>query len=128
MTLNHFGGSGQTSGQMNPMKTMEGFYSLLMPIWAVTSNSIENHKKLHEELIELMQEANERVTDRVVEAVDHGKPNEFMAAMTIACQAFGQTNLTIYNAMAEQHHQFMDSFFQLMDKGHQQIYKDASQI
>ncbi|QWD94546.1 hypothetical protein C2759_10335 [Polynucleobacter sp. MG-Unter2-18] len=51
-----------------------------------------------------------------------------MAAMTIACQAFGQTNLTIYNAMAEQHHQFMDSFFQLMDKGHQQIYKDASQI
>jgi len=54
MTLNHFGGSGQTSGQMNPMKTMEGFYSLMMPIWAVTSNSFENHKKLHEELIELM--------------------------------------------------------------------------
>jgi short-subunit dehydrogenase involved in D-alanine esterification of teichoic acids len=110
------------------MKTMEGFYNLMMPIWAVTSNSFENSKKLHEEYIELMQDANERVTDRVVDAVDHSKPNELMGAMTIACQAFGQTNLMIYNAMVEQQHQFIDSYFQLLDKGHQQIYKDASQI
>lgn len=128
MTLNQFSGSGQTLGQMNPMKTLESFYSAMMPIWAVTSNAFENQKKLHEELIELMQAANERLTDRVVEAIDHNKPNELMAAVTIACQAFGQTNLTIYNAMAEQHHQFMDSFFQIIDKGRQQVYKDASQI
>lgn len=128
MTLNHFGGSGQTSGQMNPMKTMEGFYTLLMPIWAVTSNSFENHKKLHEELIELMQVANEQATDRVVNAVDHNKPKEFIGAMIIASQALGQSNLMIYNTMVEQHHQFMDSYFQLIDKGRQQIYKDASQI
>ena len=37
-------------------------------------------------------------------------------------------NLTIYNVMVAQRHQFMDSFFQLVDKGHQQIYKDANQI
>lgn len=111
MTLNQFSGSGQTLGQMNPMKTLESFYSVMMPIWAVTSNAFESQKKLHEELIELMQEANERLTDRVVQAIDHNKPNELMAAVTIACQAFGQTNLTIYNAIAEQHHQFMDSVF-----------------
>jgi hypothetical protein len=34
----------------------------------------------------------------------------------------------IYNAVVEQQHQFMDSYFQLLDKGHQNIYKDASQI
>ena len=128
MTLNQFSRSGQTSGQMNPMKTMESFYSAMMPIWAVTSNAFESQKKLHEELIELMQEANERVTDRVVEAIDHNKPNELMAAVTITCQALGQTNLTIYNAMAEQHHQCVDSYFQMIDKGCQQVYKDASQI
>jgi hypothetical protein len=110
------------------MKTIEGFYSLMMPIWAVTSNSFENHKKLHEELIELMQDANERVTDRVVDAVDHSNSKELIGAMAIACQALGQTNLMIYNAVVEQHHQFMDSYFQLIDKGHQNIYKDASQI
>jgi hypothetical protein len=128
MTLNQFSRPEQSSGQMSPMKTIEGFYSLMMPVWAVTSNSFENHKKLHEELIELMQDANERVTDRVVDAVDHSKPKELMGSMVIACQAFGQTNLMIYNAVVEQHHQFMDSYFQLLDKGHQNIYKDASQI
>ena len=128
MTLNQFNRPEQSSGQMSPMKTIEGFYSLMMPIWAVTSNSFENHKKLHEELIELMQDANERVTDRVVDAVDHSKPKELMGSMAIACQAFGQTNLMIYNAVVEQQHQFMDSYFQLLDKGHQNIYKDASQI
>jgi len=51
-----------------------------------------------------------------------------MGAMAIACQAFGQSNLMIYNAMVEQHHQFVDGYFQLIDKGHQNIYKDASQI
>jgi len=100
----------------------------MMPVWAVTSNSFENHKKLHEQLIELMQDVNERVTDRVVDAVDHSKPKELMGAVVIASQAFGQTNLMIYNAMVEQHHQFMDSYFQLIDKSHQNIYKDASQI
>jgi hypothetical protein len=128
MTLSQFSKPEQPSGQMSPMKTLEGFYSLMMPVWAATSNSFENHKKLHEELIDLMQDANERVTDRVVEAVDHSKPKEFIGAMAIACQAFGQSNLMIYNAMVEQHHQFIDSYFQLIDKGHQNIYKDASQI
>jgi len=128
MTLNHFGRPEQSIGQTNPMKTMEGFYSLMMPVWAVTSNSFENHKKLHEELIELMQDANERITDRVVDAIDHTKPKELMGAVAIAGQAFSQTNLMIYNAMVGQHHQFMDSYFQLLDKGHQNIYKDASQI
>ncbi len=118
MTLNQFNRPEQSSGQMSPMKTIEGFYSLMMPIWAVTSNSFENHKKLHEELIELMQDANERVTDRVVDAVDHSKPKELMGAMAIACQAFGQTNLIIYNAMVEQHHQLIGSYFQYVDKGH----------
>jgi len=128
MTLNHFGRPEQSTGQTNPMKTIEGFYSLMMPVWAVTSNSFENHKKLHEQLIELMQDANERVTDKVVDAIDHTKPKELMGAVVIASQAFGQTNLMIYNAVVEQHHQFMDSYFQLLDKGHQNIYKDASQI
>ncbi len=53
MTLNHLSGSEESSGQMSPIKTLEGFYGLMMPIWTVTSNSFENHKKLHEELIEL---------------------------------------------------------------------------
>ena len=128
MTLNQFNRPEQSSGQMSPMKTIEGFYSLMMPIWAVTSNSFENHKKLHEELIDLMQDANERVTDKVVDAIDHTKPKELMGAVVIASQAFGQTNLMIYNAVVEQHHQFIDSYFQLIDKSHQNIYKDASQI
>ncbi|WP_353203014.1 hypothetical protein [Polynucleobacter sp.] len=128
MTLNHLSGSEQSSGQMSPIKTLEGFYGLMMPIWTVTSNSFENHKKLHEELIELMQDANERVTDRVVDAVDHIKPKEFMGTMTITTQTLGQANLMIYNAIVEQHHEFIDSYFQLLDKGHQNIYKDASQI
>jgi hypothetical protein len=113
---------------MSPIKTLEGFYGLMMPIWTVTSNSFENHKKLHEELIELMQDANERVTDRVVDAVDHIKPKEFMGAMIITTQTLGQANLMIYNAVVEQHHEFIDSYFQLLDKGHQNIYKDASQL
>ena len=128
MTLNHFGRPEQSTGQTNPMKTIEGFYSLMMPVWAVTSNSFENHKKLHEELIELMQDTNERITDRVVDAIDHTKPKELMGAVVIASQSFGQTNLMIYNAVVEQHHQFMDRYFQLIDKSHQNIYKDASQI
>lgn len=128
MTLNHFSGTEQSSGQMTPIKTLEGFYGLMMPIWAVTSNFFENHKKLYEELVELMQDANEQATDRVVNAVDHNKPKEFMGAIIVSSQAIGQANLMIYNAMVEQHHEFIDSYFQLMDKGHQQIYKDASQI
>ena len=128
MTLNHFGRPEQSTGQTNPMKTIEGFYSLMMPVWAVTSNSFENHKKLHEELIELMQDTNERITDRVVDAIDHTKPKELMGAVVIAGQAFGQINLMIYNAMVEQHHQLMDCYFQILDKGHQNIYRDASQI
>ena len=128
MTLNHLSGSEQSSGQMSPIKTLEGFYGLMMPIWTVTSNSFENHKKLHEELIELMQDANERVTDRVVDAVDHIKPKEFMGAMIVVSQTLGQANLMIYNAVVEQHHEFIDSYFQLLDRGHQNIYKDASQL
>ena len=128
MTLNHFGRPEQSTGQTNPMKTIEGFYSLMMPVWAVTSNSFENHKKLHEELIDLMQDTNERITDRVVDAIDHTKPKELMSAVVIAGQAFSQTNLMIYNAMVEQHHKFMDRYFQFIDKSHQNIYKDASQI
>ena len=113
---------------MSPIKTLEGFYGLMMPIWTVTSNSFENHKKLHEELIELMQDANEQVTDRVVNAVDHNKPKEFMGAMIVVSQTLGQANLMIYNAVVEQHHEFIDSYFQLLDRGHQNIYKDASQL
>jgi|GEM_PF-4998351 len=128
MTSNHLSGSEQSSDQMSPIKTLEGFYGLMMPIWTVTSNSFENHKKLHEELIELMQDANERVTDRVVDAVDHIKPKEFMGAMIVVCQTLGQANLMIYNAVVEQHHEFIDSYFQLLDRGHQNIYKDASQL
>ena len=128
MTLNHLSGSEQSSGQMSPIKTLEGFYGLMMPIWTVTSNSFENHKKLHEELIELMQDANEQVTDRVVNAVDHNKPKEFMGAMIVVSQTLGQANLMIYNAVVEQHHEFIDSYFQLLDRGHQNIYKDASQL
>lgn len=128
MTLNHLSGSEESSGQMSPIKTLEGFYGLMMPIWTVTSNSFENHKKLHEELIELMQDANEQVTDRVVNAVDHNKPKEFMGAMIVVSQTLGQANLMIYNAVVEQHHEFIDSYFQLLDRGHQNIYKDASQL
>lgn len=128
MTLNHLSRSEESSGQMSPIKTLEGFYGLMMPIWTVTSNSFENHKKLHEELIELMQDANEQVTDRVVNAVDHNKPKEFMGAMIVVSQTLGQANLMIYNAVVEQHHEFIDSYFQLLDRGHQNIYKDASQL
>ena len=75
-----------------------------------------------------MQDANEQATDRVVNAVDHNKPKEFIGAIIVASQAIGQANLMICNAMVEQHHEFIDSYIQLIEKGHQQIYKDANQI
>ena len=128
MSLIHTNLSNASVGQTSPVKTLEGFYGLMMPFWAQSSNSFEKSKKLHEELIELMQVANEQATDRVVNAIDQTKPNELIAAMTIAYQSFGQANLMIYNTITEQHHQLMDYLFQIIDRGYHQASKGASQI
>lgn len=128
MTLNHFRNTEQSGSQMAPLKALESFYSLMMPIWAFSSNTFETSKRLHEEMIEVMQTANEDVTDRIVNAIDHNKPKELIGAITIASQTLGQVNLMAYNAAMEQHYQLMDTWFQVVDKGHQQAYQNSSKL
>jgi hypothetical protein len=66
MTINQFQLATQPTGtNATHLKTLEGFYGLMMPIWAVTSSAFENQKKLHEELVEMMLDANEQATDGV---------------------------------------------------------------
>jgi len=125
MTINHFNSATQPTGQINPLKTLEGFYGLMMPIWAVTSSAFENQKKLHEELVEMMLDANEQATDGVVNAIEHKQPKDLLSVMAINSKVLGQANLTAYNANLEQCKLFMDAWFQLLEKMHAQLSKET---
>lgn len=128
MTLSRIDLAEQSKAQISPLKAMEGIYGFMMPLWSLSSNVIENTKNLQQELISVIQNANEDVTDRVVGAIDHHQPKELMSASMIASQALSHCFLMSYNAIAEQQYEFVDTWFQLMDKGHQQIYRDSSQL
>jgi hypothetical protein len=125
MTINHINSTTQPAGQINPLKTLEIFYGLMMPIWAVTSSAFENQKKLHEELVEMMLGANEQATDGVVNAIEHNQPKDLFSAMAINSKALGQANLTAYNANLEQCKLFIDAWFQLIEKTHAQLSKET---
>ena len=128
MTIQHLNSSNQATGQMNqlnPLKTLEGFYGLMMPIWGVTSNAFENQKKLHEDIVEMMLEAHEQSTDRVVGAIEHNQPKDLLGAMAIHYKVLGQANLTAYNAHLEQSKLLIDAWLQLLEKMHGQLSKDA---
>ena len=128
MTISRVDISEQSKAQISPLKLLEGFYGLMMPLWSLTSNAFENTKHFQQEMINVIQDANEDVTDRVVDSIDHNQPKELMSALTITCRTIGHCALMSYNAIAEQQYAFLDTWFQMVDKGHQQIYKDSSQL
>lgn len=127
MTLSRIN-TAEHQGQSSPLKVLEGFYGLMMPLWSLNSNLLENAKDLQQEMIDVLQNANEDVTDRVVNAIDHNQPKELMSALTITCQTSGHCILMAYNAIAEHQYEFLDAWFQMIDKGHQQIYRESNQL
>ena len=126
MTLNQFKVNEQNTLQMNPLKALEGFYSWMMPIWAVASNVFDNGKQVHEDLLELFHETNEHATDRVVNAIDHNQPKDLLVATMVCIKSVGQANLTTYNACIAQNKLMMDAWFQILEKSHAQASPEAN--